>query len=112
MKKLFKQDFLTKKVTNMKGKYGKNFQRQQKLEEMLKKKHFYDEIDDEIPDDDQINEYLARNEVIIVLKFDRKSQNYFSAWIKKGELLIMSYMGNNILQFKTIVRNSSNLIFV
>ena len=29
---------------------------------MLKKKHIYDELDDEIPDDDQINEYLARNE--------------------------------------------------
>ncbi len=39
-------------------------ERREKLEDLLKKRSPDEEADDEIPDDDLINENLARNEVI------------------------------------------------
>ena len=36
--------------------------RRQKLEELLKKEREYDEEEDEIPNDEQVNEFIARNE--------------------------------------------------
>lgn len=42
-------------------------ERRERLEDLLKKKNIYEELDDEIPNDEQINEMLARNEVFYKL---------------------------------------------
>lgn len=36
--------------------------RQKKLSEILRKKHFYEEVKDDIPDDDTINEMIQRSQ--------------------------------------------------
>lgn len=54
-------------------------ERRERLEDLLKKKNIYEELDDEIPNDEQINEMLARNEVFnlefIVLNITFKRMN-------------------------------------
>ena len=53
--------------------------RREKLEHLLKNNAYQDELDDDIPDDLNINEMLARNGVISLIRMNLK---YLTKWTK------------------------------
>lgn len=51
-------------------------ERRERLQDLLKKKNIYEELDDEIPNDEQINEMIARNEEELSL-FDQMDKDRY-----------------------------------